>query len=93
MLSTSEHKVSQPSFSQNRSSNSAGLDMDKTEVGLSYSASNTATYQPSYQSQKSSGTGYQQTSSYTSSNYSSTQVLERVVHLNVFKLFIININP
>ncbi|XP_021931148.1 protein lingerer isoform X2 [Zootermopsis nevadensis] len=74
MLSTSEHKVSQPSFSQNRSSNSAGLDMDKTEVGLSYSASNTATYQPSYQSQKSSGTGYQQTSSYTSSNYSSTQV-------------------
>jgi hypothetical protein len=74
MLSTSEHKVSQPSFSQNRSSNSTGLDMDKTEVGLSYSAPNTAAYQTSYQSQKASGTGYQQASSYTSSNYSSTQV-------------------
>lgn len=74
MLSTSEHKVSQPSFSQNRSSNSTGLDMDKTEVGLSYSAPNTVTYQTSYQSQKSSGTGYQQASSYSSSNYSSTQV-------------------
>lgn len=74
MLSASEHKVSQPSFSQNRSSNSTGLDIDKTEVGLSYSAPNTATYQTSYQSQKSSGTGYQQASSYSSSNYSSTQV-------------------
>jgi hypothetical protein len=74
MLSTSEHKVSQPSFSQNRSSNSTGLDMDKTEVGLSYSAPNTAAYQTSDQSHKASGTGYQQASSYTSSNYSSTQV-------------------
>jgi hypothetical protein len=81
MLSTSEHKVSQPSFSQNRSSTSTGLDMDKTEVGLSYSAPNTATYQPSsYQSQKSGGTGYQQASSYSSPNYSSTQVLKTVQH-------------
>lgn len=78
MLSTSEHKVSQPSFSQNRSSTSTGLDMDKTEVGLSYSAPNTVTYQPSsYQSQKSGGTGYQQASSYSSPNYSSTQVLKQ----------------
>lgn len=74
MLSASEHKVSQPSYSQNRSTNSTGLDMDKNEVGLSYSAPNTATYQSSYQGQKSSGTGYQQPSSYSSSNYSSTQV-------------------
>ncbi|PSN51238.1 hypothetical protein C0J52_10552 [Blattella germanica] len=74
MLSTSEHKVSQPNFTQNRNSNSSGLDMDKNEVGLSYSAPNTVTYQSSYQGQKSSGTGYQQASSYASSNYSSTQV-------------------
>lgn len=74
MLSTSEHKVSQPSFSQNRSSNTTGMDMDKNEVVLSYSTPNTAPYQSSYQSQKSTGTGYQQASNYASSNYSSTQV-------------------
>jgi len=93
MLSSSEHKVSQPSFSQNRSSNSTGLDMDKTEVGLSYSTPNTATYQSSYQSQKSSGTGYQQASSYTSSNYSSTQVLETVMLENAVKCFFTVIIP
>jgi len=89
MLSTSEHKVSQPSFSQNRSSNSTGLDMDKTEVGLSYSAPNTAAYQTSYQSQKASGTGYQQASSYTSSNYSSTQVSLNRTQQNALVLILI----
>ena len=74
MLSTSEHKVTQSSFSQNRSSNSSGLDMDKNEVGLSYSTPNTATYQSSYQGQKTSSSGYQQQSNYNSSNYTSTQV-------------------
>jgi hypothetical protein len=89
MLSTSEHKVSQPNFSQNRSSNSTGLDMDKTEVGLSYSAPNTAAYQTSYQSQKASGTGYQQASSYTSSNYSSTQVSVNRTQQNALLLILI----
>jgi hypothetical protein len=89
MLSTSEHKVSQPSFSQNRSSNSTGLDMDKSEVGLSYSAPNTAAYQTSYQSQKASGTGYQPASSYTSSNYSSTQVSLIRIQQNTVLLILI----
>lgn len=74
MLPSAEHKVSQPSFSQTRGSNSTGLDIDKSDVGLSYSAPSTATYQSSYQSQKSTGSAYQTASSYTPSNYSSTPV-------------------
>lgn len=74
MLSSAEHKVSQSSFTQTRSSATSGLDMEKNEVGLSYSTPSTASYQSSYQSQKSSGPAYQTPSSYSSSNYSSPQV-------------------
>nr|CAD7569214.1 unnamed protein product [Timema californicum] len=72
MLPVTEQKPSQQqSYSQPRVSASGGLDMDKSEVGLSYSSPSTGSYQSSYQNNKSS---YQPTSSYTQSNYATPQV-------------------
>nr|CAD7442281.1 unnamed protein product [Timema bartmani] len=72
MLPVTEQKPSQQqSYSQPRVSASGGLDIDKSEVGLSYSAPSTGSYQSSYQNNKSS---YQPTSSYTQSNYATPQV-------------------
>ncbi|XP_063238119.1 protein lingerer isoform X3 [Bacillus rossius redtenbacheri] len=78
ILSSSEHgKSSQVNYSQPArvSGSSTGLDMDKNDVGLSYSVANTASYQSYQQSQKSGSSSYQQpASSYSTSNYSSPQV-------------------
>ncbi|KAK7867696.1 hypothetical protein R5R35_011563 [Gryllus longicercus] len=74
ILPTTEHKTTQPSFPQSRGTGSSALDMDKSDVGLSYSTPSTATYPASYPSQKSGTSSYPTASSYTTSNYSSTQV-------------------
>ncbi|KAG8227090.1 hypothetical protein J437_LFUL007427 [Ladona fulva] len=71
-----EHKPSQPAFSQARVSGSgaSGMDIGKSDAGLSYSASSTVTYQNSYQNQKPSASVYPPPSSYsTSSGYTSSQ--------------------
>lgn len=72
-MPTTEHKTSFNAPSSRVASSNSGLDLTKSDVGLTYSAASSVNYQ-TYQSQKSSSTGtavYQQ-SGYSAGNFSSS---------------------
>ncbi|KAL0279068.1 UNVERIFIED_CONTAM: hypothetical protein PYX00_000700 [Menopon gallinae] len=72
-MSTTEHKTTFNAPSSRVASSNSGLDLTKSDVGLTYSAASSVNYQ-TYQSQKSNSTGtavYQQ-SGYSTGNFSSS---------------------
>ncbi|KAK6642787.1 hypothetical protein RUM43_004289 [Polyplax serrata] len=73
MQSSSDHKTSFSTPSSRVASSNSGLDLSKSDVGLSYPTHNAANYQ-SYQSQKtnSSGSGVFQQTGYSSTNFTSS---------------------
>ncbi|EEB12834.1 lingerer, putative [Pediculus humanus corporis] len=73
MQSSSDHKTGYSTPSSRVASSNSGLDLSKSDVGLSYSAPSSVNYQ-SYQSQKTNSTGsgvYQQTG-YSTTNFTSS---------------------